>query len=155
LIERGCAISMYFRQANTDDIEKVTELAHLLWGDVPYEELREDIERVIQRNTEVIIMALEGEYCIGFAHCALRYDYVEGTSGLGNVGYLEGIYVRENYRKKGIARILCEICGDWARQNGCTEFGSDCEIDNIASYNFHTSIGFTEVNRIVCFVKKL
>ena len=52
---------MYFRQANTDDIEKVTELAHLLWGDVPYEELREDIERVIQRNTEVIIMALEGE----------------------------------------------------------------------------------------------
>ena len=39
---------MYFRQANTDDIEKSDRACTLLWSDVPYEELREDIERVIQ-----------------------------------------------------------------------------------------------------------
>ena len=146
---------MYFRHATIGDIERVTELAHLLWSDTPYEELRDEVIETVQRNTEVIIIALTGEYCIGFAHCALRYDYVEGTSGLGNVGYLEGIYVREKYRDRGIARMLCETCGDWAKQNGCTEFASDCEIDNIDSYRFHLSIGFTEVNRIICFVKNL
>ena len=36
---------------------------------------------------------------VGFAQCQLRYDYVEGT-GTGTVGYLEGIFVKEEYRHK-------------------------------------------------------
>ena len=146
---------MYIRQADIRDLGIVTQLAHLLWNETPYVNLMEEMERLLRGQTEVVFLAFIGEYPIGFAQCALRYDYVEGTSGLGNVGYLEGIYVRENYRNRGVARALVEYCEDWARSNGCTEFASDCEITNIDSYNFHLNLGFQEANRIICFVKKL
>lgn len=44
-------------------------------------------------------------------------------------------------------------CETWAKDNGCVEFGSDCELDNIESFNFHLKVGFTEVNRVICFNK--
>lgn len=42
---------------------------------------------------------------IGFAQCQIRYDYVEGTE-TSPVGYLEGIFIQEEFRHKGFAREL-------------------------------------------------
>lgn len=36
---------------------------------------------------------------IGFAQCQLRCDYVEGTKTTP-VGYLEGIFIKDGYRRK-------------------------------------------------------
>ena len=90
----------------------------------------------------------------GFAHCQLRHDYVEGTES-SPVGYLEGIYVKEACRGEGIARKLLAACEDWAREKGCTEFASDCELTNIVSQNFHRAVGFEEANRLVEYVRKI
>jgi aminoglycoside 6'-N-acetyltransferase I len=35
------------------------------------------------------------------------------------------------------------------------ELASDALIENIASYEFHTKVGFQEVERIVCFIKPI
>ena len=66
---------------------------------------------------------------IGLALVSLRHDYVEGCI-TSPVGYLEGICVKEEYRNKGIASILCKECEKWAKEKGCVEFASDCEINN-------------------------
>ena len=79
---------------------------------------------------------------------------MEGTDS-SPVGYLEGIYVAEEYRKHGIARELLAACERWAKEKGCTEFASDCELDNTQSLQFHLNVGFEEANRIICFTKKL
>ena len=42
-----------------------------------------------------------------------------------------------------------------AREKGCREFASDCELTNTASLSFHLSVGFQEENRIICFKKML
>lgn len=152
---KGREIVLYIRRADIKDLGKVSQLANLLWSGSSYAELMEQMEKTLQRSTEAVFLAFMGEYPIGFAQCALRYDYVEGTSGYGNVGYLEGLYVRENYRNRGVARALVGYCEDWARGNRCVEFASDCEIDNLDSYNFHLKLGFNEANRIICFVKRL
>ena len=86
--------------------------------------------------------------------CQLRNDYVEGTK-TSPVGYLEGIYVLDEYRKRGYAGQLLKECENWAKDEDCLEFASDCEIDNFDSYNFHVKMGFTEANRIICFTKQL
>ena len=91
---------------------------------------------------------------IGFAQCQLRYDYVEGTS-TSPVGYLEGIFVKEGYRNKGYAKELLAECETWARESGCHEFASDCEIGNTNSFCFHKAMDFIEANRIICFTKTL
>ena len=43
--------------------------------------------------------------------------------------------------------------GNWAKDKGCTEFASDCELTNEDSIRFHTALGFEEANRIMCFRK--
>ena len=102
----------------------------------------------------LFFLARAGELAVGFAQCALRHDYVEGTCS-SPVGYLEGIYVAPACRHRGFARALLRACENWAEEMGCTEFASDCELTNSDSYAFHKSMGFAEANRIICFTKKL
>lgn len=71
------------------------------------------------------------------------------------VGYLEGSYVRPEYRRQGWARRLLEAGQDWARSLGCREFASDCSLNNTGSIDFHEKTGFAIANRIVCFQKTL
>jgi len=91
---------------------------------------------------------------VAFISLALRHDYVEGTS-TSPVGYLEAIYVKPEHQRHGIARELVEFAKNWAREQGCTEFASDCEWFNEDSRQFHTKVGFAEANRIVCFVMEI
>lgn len=51
------------------------------------------------------------------------------------------------------SRGLLETCQKWAKEQGCTEFASDCELDNENSRKFHLKMGFVEANRIICFTK--
>jgi len=74
-------------------------------------------------------------------------------SGVYDDRYLEGIFVSEGYRKQGFAAELLSECEKWAKEKGCMEFASDCELGNEDSVKFHMSLGFEEVNRIICFKK--
>ena len=69
--------------------------------------------------------------------------------------FWEGIYVREDFRRRGVARELLAACEQWARKQGCREFASDCDLTNRESERFHRALGFGEAGRISCFVKKL
>ena len=89
-------------------------------------------------------------------HClylSLRHDYVEGTV-FSPVAYLEGIYVVEIPEKANGSKLI-EFMKSWAKANGCKELASDCELDNVNSSLFHERVGFTEVNRIICYVMKI
>lgn len=46
------------------------------------------------------------EKALVFANIALRHDYVEGTE-TSPVGYLEGVYLKENYWKKRLCERAC------------------------------------------------
>jgi aminoglycoside 6'-N-acetyltransferase I len=94
-----------------------------------------------------------GEGVVGFTEVGLR-NYAEGCRS-SPVGYLEGIFVVESHRKRGVGRALLDAAEEWARQRGCTEMASDREIRNEMSGLFHTALGFEEVERIVCFRKSL
>lgn len=145
---------MIIKKATEKDVNKVAELARMLWGHHSLEELIDEMSKYICNKDATVYLAYDGDKHIGFAQCSLRFDYVEGTDG-SPVGYLEGIFIKEDYRKKGIGKLLLSSCEKWAIEKGCTEFASDCELDNKDSLKFHLNIGFNEANRIICFVKKL
>lgn len=141
-------------QAQVNEVTTVCELALLLWPDHERDELAEELTVLLTRRDAAIFLAEENGMAVGFAQCQLRRDYVEGTE-TSPVGYLEGVFVREEYRHRGCARALLAACENWAKAQGCTEFASDCELDNEASLRFHLKVGFTEANRIICFAKTL
>lgn len=142
------------QKAEIKDLHILAELACRLWPDHTVEEMRSEFADMIAKPDAAFFLAYADETAVGFTQCQLRYDYVEGTDS-SPVGYLEGIYVAEEYRKHGVARELLAACESWAKSIGCTEFASDCELENTQSLQFHLNVGFEEVNRIICFTKKL
>ena len=142
------------RKATMEELHILSELACRLWPDHPAEEMRSEMAQMITKQDTAFFLAYGKENAVGFAQCQLRHDYVEGTDS-SPVGYLEGIYVAEGCRKQGIAKELLSACESWAKEKGCTEFASDCELDNVQSLQFHLNVGFEEVNRIICFAKKI
>lgn len=90
---------------------------------------------------------------LGFAEVSLR-EYAEGCLS-SPVGYLEGWYVQPEARGRGVGSALVRAGEDWARQQGCTEFASDADIENDASIRAHESLGFEAVADVRCFRKRL
>ena len=142
------------RKAEIRDAKTVAELAARLWPEHSVEELETEFGELLAGEDCAVFLSEQDGSAVGFAQCQLRHDYVEGTDS-SPVGYLEGVYVAEPYRNQRIASALLAACEDWAREMGCTEFASDCELKNTDSLRFHLAAGFTEANRIICFVKEL
>lgn len=142
------------QKAEIKDLPVIAELACQLWLDNSVEEMQAEFAETLTKPDAAFFLAYADETAVGFAQCQLRYDYVEGTDS-SPVGYLEGIYVADRYRQQGFARELLAACESWAKSKGCTEFASDCELDNVRSLQFHLNVGFEEANRIICFTKKL
>lgn len=90
----------------------------------------------------------------GFAEATIRRDYVEGCD-TSPVVFLEGVYVRPEMRRRGIARALSEAVAEWGRTRGATEYASNALLQNADSHAFHTGIGFAETERIVFFKRAL
>lgn len=142
------------KKATVDDAFCVAKLAIQMWEDNTIEGLAEELAEIISGPESAVFLLYDGETAIGFAQCQLRHDYVEGTDS-SPVGYLEGIFVEADYRKKSYAKTLLKQCEVWAKDMGCTEFASDCELENTGSLAFHLKMGFEEANRVICFTKKL
>jgi len=135
-------------------IAPLTRLMLELWPECSYAEEQNANEHIAQAHDETCYLARIGNDYIGFIHVALRKDYVEGSTA-SPTAYVEALYVKAEYRQHGVARRLMDQAEQWAKQQGCCELASDTELDNTASITAHKGLGFTEVNRIVCFIKQL
>lgn len=124
---------------------------HKLWPDTEAEEF---ISERKKGSLPYEYLYYEGRKPVGFISLSLRHDYVEGTTS-SPVAYLEGIYVEPEYRGKQIGTELIRFAKNWAKEHGCRELASDCELENVASSRFHEKCGFKEVNRIICYVMKV
>ena len=145
---------MRIEKATDANLGPLAALALQLWPEHEEAALREEMVEILGKEEAAFFLAFDSERAIGFAQCQLRHDYVEGTES-SPVGYLEGIFIAESHRRQGVAKSLLAACEGWARERGCREFASDCQLDNVQSLQFHLHLGFAEANRIICFTKKL
>lgn len=141
-------------KATEKECVDIAKLAVQMWQNDTEEELVEEFENVIKNAESAVFIVSCDDKKVGFAQCQLRHDYVEGTK-TSPVGYLEGIFIVQKYRKQGYAKMLLSKCEEWAKEQGCVEFASDCELENEESLAFHRKMGFEEVNRIICFKKRV
>lgn len=118
--------------------------------------LRTEANAILNTNGDAIALLARDESgkAIAFAEGAIRRDYVNGCD-TSPVGFLEGIYVRADARRQGIARTLCRMLEDWAAGLGCSEFASDVLHDNAVSRQAHAALGFEETERVVFYRKAL
>ena len=116
---------MNIRKATAADAETLAGMAAALFHHEDVQALRVEFAALAQDKEAACFLAEECGAAVGFAQCQLRHDYVEGTE-TSPVGYLEGVYVKGPFRRRGVAGQLLRACEAWAEQMGCTEFASDC-----------------------------
>lgn len=150
-MERGGA---EIKAADRSDAEALADLALALWPSHERSEMKEEAVRWIESDRNEALLATEAGRYVGFALLSIRTDYVEGSDG-GPVGYVEGVYVLPEWRRRGISAALLAAGEQWAVRRGCRQIGSDLELGNEDSYAFHLGVGFREANRIVCMIKDL
>ncbi|URC14887.1 aminoglycoside 6'-N-acetyltransferase [Flavobacterium sp. B183] len=139
---------------SSQNLKQLVELVLELWNDCSFDEEVESYKAIIDSENEICYVVKDQEDYIAFVHLSTRNDYVEGAEDLP-VAYIEAIYVKPAYQKQGIARRLTKVAEDWAKQKGFKQIASDTDLWNSASIDFHQKTGFTEVERIVCFIKNL
>lgn len=142
------------KKASNEDRRVLAELAVQMWDSHNVDELELKFEEIINSESADFFIKYVDNEPVGFAQCSLRVDYVEGTDS-SPVGYLEGIFIDASCRNNGYAKELLTACEKWAKERGCKEFASDCELDNADSLQFHIAMGFEETNRIICFKKDI
>jgi aminoglycoside 6'-N-acetyltransferase I len=90
---------------------------------------------------------------IGFLELSVR-AFSDGCDSMP-VPHVEGWFVEESARGRGVGRSLVAAAEAWSRERGYTELASDTEIENEGSRLAHASIGFEEVDRLIKFRKRL
>ncbi|AIB15810.1 aminoglycoside 6'-acetyltransferase (plasmid) [Azospirillum argentinense] len=147
---------MRVERCTHETLDDLATLRWELWPEAPiathHTEAAEDLSAP-DRAIAFIVRDEDG-VAVGFAEASLRRDYVNGCE-TSPVAFLEGIYVRAEQRKRGVARLLIQAVEGWGKEKGCSEFASDADIGNDVSRRMHAALGFEETERVVFFRKSL
>jgi aminoglycoside 6'-N-acetyltransferase I len=132
----------------------------LLWPDTSREEHLAELDQALRGVLNgamplAILVALNDDgWPIGFLEVGMR-SHADGCDPSHPVGFVEGWFIQEEFRNRGVGKELMLAAEDWARAEGCLEMASDALVDNEVSLRAHEALGFEVVARCVHFRKGL
>ena len=141
---------MVIRAVEAGDRAEWLRLRLALWPDSAPEQEASEMDALLAGYPSPTLMAAfvaprpEGGLC-GLVEVSIH----ESAPGCetDRVGYLEGWYVDEDWRGRGLGRALVEQAEAWARAAGCREMASDTTPAYPLSPAAHEALGYTEVAR--------
>jgi aminoglycoside 6'-N-acetyltransferase I len=148
------------RQAQISHQHDLAKMRELLWPDSSIEEHLKEVVALLRTGRYgtlpmmVLVSQDEDGELTGFLEVGLR-SHADGCDTAQPVGFVEGWFVHEAYRKKGIGKALMQSAEEWARKQGCQEMASDTWIDDERSQRTHQALGFEVVDRCVHFRKTI
>ena len=148
----GRVDNVQVRPAEGSDLEQLAHLRETLWPESSAEKHAQELRLLLGgKAAQVLTMPLtifvaeRGDgMLIGFVEVGLR-SHADGCDPSQPVGYIEGWFVAEDHRHRGIGRKLLAKAEDWARSHRCVEMGSDAIIDNELSQRAHEALGYEVV----------
>jgi aminoglycoside 6'-N-acetyltransferase I len=148
------------RRAHESDRQQIARMMALLWTDATVEEHARELDGPLLRGSSgtlpvAILIAQDDEgSLLGFIEVGLR-SHADGCDPVRPVGFVEGWFVHEEVRGRGVGRDLMRAAEDWAGEQGCSEMASDTWADNEGSQAAHLALGFGVVDRCVHFRKSI
>jgi aminoglycoside 6'-N-acetyltransferase I len=148
------------RLAQPSDRKPLARLRAALWPESSAEEHAQELIAIFAGTfwgalpLAVFVAEVADGTLIGFLEVGLR-SHADHCNPEHPVGYVEGWYVAENFRRQGNGSRLLRAAEDWARMQGCTEMASDTQLDNQVSQGAHQALGFEAVERSILYRKLL
>lgn len=137
------------------DLNEWLRLRTLLWDGTHRDDHEREMLDIIEdaESQQVFVAERDSIGLVGFLEASIR-PYVEDCF-TDQVGYLEGWFVEEGYRLRGIGGALVRAAESWATEKGCTEMASDAEFGNDLSLSAHRKLGYAETSRLIHLRKEL
>jgi aminoglycoside 6'-N-acetyltransferase I len=150
------------RLAQLSDRGQLLRMREALWPTASSEDHARELTLILEDKAPVtmpliILVAELGDSSgriAGFVEVDLR-SHADGCDPSRPVGFIEGWYVAEDHRHRGIGKKLLAAAEEWARSQGCVEIASDTWIDNEVSQRAHEASGYEVVDRCVHYRKTL
>ena len=144
------------------DLDQLASLRAALWPESSAEQHAQELQLllggkaalVLPMPLTILVAEASDETLLGFLEVDLR-SHADGCNPSQPVCYIEGWYVDEDHRHRGIGRKLLAQAEQWARNHGCVEMASDAVIDNEVSHRAHQAMGYEVVDRCVHYRKRL
>jgi aminoglycoside 6'-N-acetyltransferase I len=153
-------LTVLVRQALPSDQHALARMRTLLWPDSLTEEHRREVEAILRTGRYgtlpmvIFVSQTEEGALTGFLEAGLR-SHADGCDIEHPVGFVEGWFVEEAFRNRGVGKELMHSAEAWSRTQGCVEIASDTWIDDERSQRSHQALGFEVVDRCVHFRKSL
>lgn len=136
-----------FRNATENDCALILEFIKAL---AEYEKMSDDVvateellrEWIFEKQKAEVIFALEDGREVGFALFFHNFSTFVGKAGL----YLEDLFVKPEYRKRGHGKALILELARIANERGCGRMEWSCLDWNQPSIDFYLSLGATPMN---------
>jgi aminoglycoside 6'-N-acetyltransferase I len=160
MIGMGNTMEIRIRPGEPADTEQLLLMRLALWPELSVNEDRLELEAALSGKPDstmplsILVAEADTGDLIGFLEVGLR-SHADGCDTRVPVGFIEGWFVSERHRKKGVGARLLAAAEDWARARGCIEMASDTWLDNDGSQRVHESLGFEVVDRCVHYRKAL
>jgi GNAT superfamily N-acetyltransferase len=138
----------HLRPATLDDLETLFEFEQgVISAERPFDATLKpekinyyDLSALIQSSDSEVIIALDGSQIIGsgYARIKLGKSYVQ----FEEYAYLGFMFVRPEYRGKGIIGTIMEGLMDWVKSRGISEVQLEVYNDNQAAVRAYEKFGF-------------
>jgi len=137
------------------DLPEWLRLRRALWDELNEDDHKGEMLEIIENSDSqyVAVADIGTGRLAGFLEASIR-PHVEDCD-TENVGYLEGWFVDEAFRRQGIGRTMVASAEKWARRKGCSEMASDTEVNNDVSQQAHSKLGYSETSRLIHLRKEL
>jgi len=141
-VDLRAATELFLHQQRTRGNEGLSE-----------ERLRPAVQAALEDADRVLMVGAFHEGLPGFQHGkmvgVLMLNLLVSLEHAGEVGWIEELYVRPDYRKNGLATRMLDLCLDWAAARGLRaldlEIGEPDSPD--AATRLYAKKGFSRIHR--------
>lgn len=131
------------QQANINDIEDLEVIFSLYLKFYEVESIRDDnitfLRERVQNNESVLFTAKKDDEIVGFTQLFPTFS----SASLKKVYILNDLFVLENYRNQGIAKLLMHQVIEFAKENNCARVSLSTARNNPAQI-LYEKLGFKE-----------
>ena len=136
-----------FRFANSGDVKLILNFIQQL---AEYEKMQSDViadeatlkEWIFYKNKAEVLFAMENGVEVGFALFFHNFSTFLGRAGI----YLEDLFVKPEFRKRGHGKALIKELAKIAVERGCGRLELSCLDWNKESIDFYLSLGAKQMS---------
>lgn len=130
------------REVIAEDATVITRLSYQLGYSISEEQTLQNINALKQNKHHEAFAAIDEQKLIGWI--GVSYNISLESPPLCEI---HGLVVDEQYRGKGIGKLLIEKAKQWSSNKGVNKLRLRCNTKRTETHLFYQNIGFTEIKQ--------